>query len=131
MVESKCIKVDNRAKPSKLPNAEHFNNEQWKALITLHRTLLHEHHDFFLSSQHPIAWPAVRRLLARYGMPARMWRHGVHEFLEILHHRLPHSLKHMLTFLYLAYVMMSLLEEAVGTFANILTECKGDIARYR
>jgi hypothetical protein len=36
-----------------------FNNEQWPALIALHRTLLHEHRDFFLASQHPSASPAL------------------------------------------------------------------------
>lgn len=29
-----------------------LNDEQWQALIGLHRTLPHEHHDFFLASQH-------------------------------------------------------------------------------
>lgn len=31
-------------------------------------------------------------------MPARMWRHGIHSFLELLRHRLSGSLEHMLTF---------------------------------
>ncbi|KZL73622.1 TPR-like protein [Colletotrichum tofieldiae] len=35
-------------------------------------------------------------------MPARMWRHGIHSFLELLRHRLPASLEHMLAFIYLA-----------------------------
>jgi hypothetical protein len=29
------------------------NDWQWQALIALHHTLLHEHHDFFFASQHP------------------------------------------------------------------------------
>jgi hypothetical protein len=51
MVEAKCIEVDNKqatlaqADPAAQPK---LNNEQWQALIALHRTLLHEHHDFFL-----------------------------------------------------------------------------------
>jgi hypothetical protein len=51
MVEAKCIEVDNKqvtlakAGPGAQPK---LNNEQWQALIALHRTLLHEHHDFFL-----------------------------------------------------------------------------------
>src|SRR4051812_46843301 len=63
---------------------DQLNNEQWQALIALHRTLLHEHHDFFLASQHPSANPALRRLVSKYAMPARMWRHGIHSFLELL-----------------------------------------------
>ncbi|KPM43187.1 hypothetical protein AK830_g3366 [Neonectria ditissima] len=76
MVETKCIEVDNTQSPNKL------NNEQWQALIALHRTLLHEHHDFFLASQHPSASAPPRRLASKYSMPARMWRHGIHSFLE-------------------------------------------------
>ena len=81
MVEAKCIEVDNKqatlaqADPGAQPK---LNNEQWQALIALHRTLLHEHHDFFLASQHPSASPALKRLASKYAMPARMWRHGIH-----------------------------------------------------
>lgn len=76
MVEAKCIEVDNKQvtlaqeDPSTLPK---LNNEQWQVLIALHRTLLHEHHDFFLASQHPSASPALCRLASKYAMPARMW----------------------------------------------------------
>ncbi|KAK1658554.1 hypothetical protein BDP55DRAFT_506504, partial [Colletotrichum godetiae] len=86
MVESKCIEVDNAQSSNNQTNPK-LNNEQWQALIALHRTLLHEHHDFFLASQHPSASPALRRLASKYAMPARMWRHGIHSFLEVLRHR--------------------------------------------
>ncbi|GKU10969.1 unnamed protein product, partial [Fusarium langsethiae] len=98
MVETKCIEVDNAQSSNTDANSK-LNNEQWQALIALHRTLLHEHHDFFLASQHPSASQALRRLASKYAMPARMWRHGIHSFLELLRHRLPASLEHMLTFL--------------------------------
>ncbi|KAI0011350.1 hypothetical protein F4779DRAFT_223317 [Xylariaceae sp. FL0662B] len=128
MVESKCIEVDNAQ--SSQSDAK-LNNEQWQALIALHRTLLHEHHDFFLASQHPSASPALRRLASKYAMPARMWRHGIHSFLELLRHRLPDSLEHMLTFIYLAYSMMALLYETVPAFEDTWIECLGDLGRYR
>ncbi|KAI1506084.1 hypothetical protein F5X99DRAFT_179652 [Biscogniauxia marginata] len=128
MVESKCIEVDN-AQSSQ--SEAKLNNEQWQALIALHRTLLHEHHDFFLASQHPSASQALRRLASKYAMPARMWRHGIHSFLELLRHRLPGSLEHMLTFIYLAYSMMALLYETVPTFEDTWIECLGDLGRYR
>ncbi|KAI0412798.1 hypothetical protein F5X98DRAFT_367031 [Xylaria grammica] len=127
MVESKCIEVDN-AQSSQSDTK--LNNEQWQALA-LHRTLLHEHHDFFLASQHPSASPALRRLAAKYAMPARLWRHGIHSFLELLRHRLPGSLEHMLTFIYLAYSMMALLYETVPAFEDTWIECLGDLGRYR
>lgn len=135
MVEAKCIEVDTKqatvaqaADPSTQPK---LNNEQWQALIALHRTLLHEHHDFFLASQHPSASPALRKLAAKYAMPARMWRHGIHSFLELLRHRLPASLDHMLAFIYLAYSMMALLYETVPAFEDTWIECLGDLGRYR
>ncbi|KAI1137393.1 hypothetical protein F5Y05DRAFT_413950 [Hypoxylon sp. FL0543] len=128
MVESKCIEVDNAQSTQ---NETKLNNEQWQALIALHRTLLHEHHDFFLASQHPSASQALRRLASKYAMPARMWRHGIHSFLELLRHRLPHSLEHMLTFIYLAYSMMALLYETVPAFEDTWIECLGDLGRYR
>jgi hypothetical protein len=134
MVEAKCIEVDSRqavlaqGDPASQPK---LNNEQWQALIALHRTLLHEHHDFFLASQHPSASPALRRLASKYAMPARMWRHGIHSFLELLRHRLPASLDHMLAFIYLAYSMMALLYETVPDFEDTWIECLGDLGRYR
>jgi hypothetical protein len=52
MVESKCIEVDNAQSQHQNDPDYKLNNEQWQALIALHRTLLHEHHDFFLASQY-------------------------------------------------------------------------------
>ncbi|KAF2629342.1 hypothetical protein BU25DRAFT_457015 [Macroventuria anomochaeta] len=131
MVETKCIHVDraqaavpHEANPKLAP-------DHWQALIALHRTLLHEHHDFFLASQHPSASPALRRLAGKYTMPARMWKHGIHSFLELLRKKLPHSLDYMLAFIYLAYQMMALLYETVPAFEDTWIECLGDLGRYR
>jgi hypothetical protein len=60
-----------------------------------------------------------------------MWRHGIHSFLELLRHRLPDSLEHMLAFIYLAYSMMALLYETVPTFEDTWIESRGDLGRYR
>ncbi|KAK7967611.1 uncharacterized protein PG986_001888 [Apiospora aurea] len=128
MVESKCIEVETAQKTQ---THAKLNNEQWQALIALHRILLHEHHDFFLASQHPTARSSLRRLGAKYYMPGRMWKHGIHAFLELLRHRLPASLEHMLTFIYLAYSIMALLYETVPAFEATWMECLGDLGRYR
>jgi len=64
-------------------------------------------------------------------MPSRMWLHGIHNFLELLRHRLPLSLEHMLAFIYLAYSMMALLYETVPAFEDTWIECMGDLGRYR
>jgi hypothetical protein len=127
MVESKCIEVDN-SQSAEDKSSVKLNNEQWQALIALHRTLLHEHHDFFLASQHPSASPALRRLASKQwdAMPERIWPHGIHSFREIFRHRLPTSLEDMLTFIYLAYAMMDLPYETAPRI-----ECLGDLGRYR
>lgn len=127
MVEKKCIELDKQ----QAETGEELLPSQWQALIVLHRTLLYEHHDFFLASQHPSASPVLKRLADKYAMPARMWRYGIHSFLELLRQRLPGSLDYMLNFIYLAYSMMTLLLESVSTFRETWIECLGDLARYR
>ena len=64
-------------------------------------------------------------------MPARMWRHGIHSFLELLRHHLPASLDHMLAFINLAYSMMALFYETISAFEDTWIECLGDLGRYR
>jgi hypothetical protein len=108
-----------------------YNPDQYQALIALHRTDLHEYHDFFLASQHPAASRALKHLARKYAMPARMWKHGVEAFLEVLRHRLPDSMEPMLAFIYLAYSMFTLLLETVPAFKYTWAECLGDIARHR
>jgi len=93
-----------------------LNVKQFQALIALYRILLHEHHDFFLASQHPSASPALKRLARKYSMPARMWRHDVHSFLEVLRKRHPKSQKHIDAFIILAYYIQSLLDETIPAF---------------
>ncbi|GJN78678.1 hypothetical protein PLIIFM63780_002187 [Purpureocillium lilacinum] len=125
MIESKCIEYDSTQETKEL------SQEQYQALIALHRSALHEHHDFFLASQHPSASEALRRLASKFAMPARMWRHGIHSFLELLRHKLPESLEHMLTFISIAYCMIALLYETVPAFEDMWIECLGDLSRYR
>ena len=138
MVENKCVNVIS-AQSQAIHQAESGDEQaryslridHFQALIALHRTLLHEHHDFFHASQHPSAGPQIKDLALRYSMPARMWKHGIHNFLELLRHRLPESLDYMLAFLYLAYQMMALLYETVPSFEDTWIECLGDLGRYR
>ena len=138
MVEAKCIDIDEKQSStaqgngtSKSNHLKQLKDDQWHSLIALHKQLLHEHHDFFSASQHPSASPALSRLAAKYSMPARMWRHGIHAFLEALRHRLPESLEHMLAFIYIAYSMMALLYETVSTFEDTWIECLGNSLRLQ
>ena len=133
--ETNCVDEDRHlaelvrsAEPGKRPR---FTDQYWSTQIARHRTLLNEHHDFFLATQHPSASPACRRLPSKYAMPARLWRHGIHSFLDNLRHGLPESLEHMLSFTYLAYSMVALLFETVEAFRDTWIECLGDVARYR
>jgi hypothetical protein len=128
MVKAKCINID--AQKARLPHDE-LSTEQWQALVALHRTLLYEHHDFLMATQHPLANPALLGLATKYSMPARMWKHGIHAFLEVLRHRRPNSQEYMLAFIYLTYQMMTLLLETIPKFTDTWIECLGDLARYR
>ena len=130
MLENKCKEVDISPLSPAATKLE-LKPELWQKLISLHRGLLHEHHDFFMASQHPAANSGLRRLAAKYQMPARLWRHGIHSFLEFLRHRLPASLEHMLTFIQLSYGLMTLLYETVPAFIQTWIECLGDLSRYR
>jgi hypothetical protein len=130
MVEQKCIEVV-RAQTLEANGGRTLTKNQWQALIALHKTLLNEHHDFFLASQHPAASQPLKRLPAKYTMPARMWRNGIHSFLELLRHSLPGSLEHMLTFIYIAYSTITLLYETVPEYKDTWIECLGDLGRYR
>jgi hypothetical protein len=134
MVETKYIHVD-RAQAAAAADHAGTNHkhasDHWRALIALHRTLLHEHHDFFLAPQHPSASPALKRLAAKYSMPARMWKHGIHSFLELLRRRLPDSIDYMLASIYLAFQKMAVSHETIPAFEDTCIECPGDLGRYR
>lgn len=126
MLEDKCKKVHKAHTERNLV----LNNGKWQALITLHRTLLNHHTDFPIVSQHPNAAPALKRVATKYAMPGRLWRHGIHSFLDILIRRLPASIEPMLTFLCIAYSYMTQLYEMVPCFENTWIECLGDLGRY-
>ena len=128
MVEAACMNID--AQKASQPN-DGISTEQCRELFDQHRTLLYEHHDFFMATQYPSASPALLGLATEYSMPARMWKHGIHAFLEVLRHRRPHSQECMLAFIYLAFQMMSLLLETVPGLTDTWIEYLGDLARYR
>ena len=128
VVEAECMNVD--AAEANDPSPD-FDQARWQELIGLHRTLLYEHHDFLMATQHPSATPALRALPTRYSMPARMWKHAIHGFLEVLRHRRPELQDCMVSFIYLAYSMVTLLYETVTAYLDTWIECLGDLARYR
>ncbi|RPA72632.1 hypothetical protein BJ508DRAFT_183341, partial [Ascobolus immersus RN42] len=132
MVENKCNEVD-RQEDAKVRagDIQHIPATRYKELVVLHRTLLYEQYDFFLACSHPAATPQLKLLPHKYGMPGRIWKSGIHTFLEVLRHHLPESLEHMLTFLHMAYGVVCLLYETIPSHKATWIECLGDLARYR
>ena len=56
MVEKKCVEII----AQRASTGGKLSNDQWQALIALHRTLLHEHHDFFVCGYtHPTLFSSV------------------------------------------------------------------------
>lgn len=134
MVEAKRIGIDetqpavtewNRSSKEVGPESA-----QWHALIALHKTLLHEHHDFLLASQHPSASPALRKMASKYATPAIIWSNWIHGFLERLRRRLPGSRDHMLAFVFIAYSMTSLFRGTGPVIEDTWIECLGELARH-
>jgi hypothetical protein len=127
MVEKKCVEID----AQQLGNPDKLSYEQWQTLIALHRTLLYKFQDFFQASQHPSSSAALRSVATRYAMPARMWKHGIQSFLELLDRRLPDSHDHMLSFIHFARSMMRLTIRSAPAFVDTWIEYLADLARYR
>lgn len=127
IVEDKCSEI---CKNYSDPRAE-ISPFQWQPLISLFRTLLREHHDFYLACEHPDANPTTVQLPEMLEMPRRLWYIGIFGLLELQRRRLPESLDHMLTFMYEAYYMLTLILETVPRYEQVWMECLGDLARCR
>ena len=135
MLKAKCIDVNKKqyiiVQKNFLFRFISLSHEQWQTLIFLHKSLLHKHHDFFLTFQHSFVSSALNKLAVKYLMPTKMWRHEIHAFLKILRHRLSKLLKYMLTFIYIAYFIMTMLYEIVFIFENTWIKCLKNLNRYR
>ena len=83
---------------------------------------IHEHHDFFFASQHPPTNLVLRRLAAKYSMPARMWPNRIHAFLEALQYRLSGSLEHILAFIHEHHDFFSASQHFFASLSHRLSE---------
>ena len=127
MVENKCVHiVDTHSQSRKSTELDDSMTVHFQALSALHRTLLYEYHGFFLASQHSSASPSLQ-----YSMPARMWKHGIYSFLDLLIHHLRELPEYMLALLPLAYQKIGLLYGTVPAFEDTWIACLGDLGRYR
>ena len=127
MVEAKCIHVDKaQAKEIRAGQAK----DHWNTILTLHRDLIQEHHDFFCASQHPSASLALQRLAKKHNVPARLWKHGIFSLLELLKDGLPlpDSGDYMIS--NFAYQMIRLWYETEPE-SEVWIECLGDLNRFR
>lgn len=131
MVESKCVEIDKDQLNLQTDPPAELEDDQWQALTKLHRALVDEHCDFFLATQHPSAAESLKRLASKYHMPARLWRHAIQSYLELLRRRLPKSIEHIKRVLYHSFATMGFLLESVPVFSQSWLECLGDIARLR
>lgn len=131
-VEKMCNEVD-RIEYAKVQagNIQHIPRERYNQLVSLHQTLLYDQYDFFFSCSHPDATPQLRQLPHKYGMRERIWKSGIHTFLEVLRHHLPESSEHMSTFLRIAYKVVCQLYETIPSHKATWIECLGDLSRYR
>ncbi|KAF2862420.1 hypothetical protein K470DRAFT_243553 [Piedraia hortae CBS 480.64] len=125
-IEKKCIEVDGQ-----ISQFEAISLEKWQEMFALHRSLLNLHHDFLMATYHPTGTPEIKKLVVERDMPARLWRHGIHTPLELLRVRRPATQEHMITYISLAYGIMTLLCETRDEFLDIWIECLGDLSRYR
>ena len=125
--EKMCVEIDKQ----QAATTKKLSAEQLQALIALRRTLLHEHHDFFMASQHPSASPALRRLAEKYSMPARLWQHALNSFLELLRDQMPGSSAHMLEFLGLAYSLLGHLNDHAPSLSTEWADCVKGLDVYR
>jgi hypothetical protein len=100
----------------------------------LHEDLLNKHFDIlfvFLKSQHPSASLVLKEFGDKNFMPSRMWRHGIHTFLEVLRQKYLETVEYILRFVSFAYSLITRLSESVSAFRDTWNEQLGDLARYR
>jgi hypothetical protein len=133
LVERRCVAaqlqcsklVDDDGKTIILPA------ETWRSLISLHKAYFAELYDYLLASHHPDAKPSLRQKAADNNIPFRLWKVGIHSFLELFRSRLPDSLEYFLQFIYVVFVNLTLLIETVPVYRDTWVECLGDVSRYR
>lgn len=73
MVEDECVELERNFTDRSRKIPYELKAEQWTSLIDVYRSLLREHHRFFILSQHPLASQSVKRLAWKHKLPLRMW----------------------------------------------------------
>ncbi|OJD10233.1 hypothetical protein AJ78_08674 [Emergomyces pasteurianus Ep9510] len=95
VIELLCQEED-----SKIKDLQKLTNPQYAYLIKCHQTLLCEHYDLYLSSQHFIACAEILGLAAKHQVPFQV-------------------LEHMIEFIHHAFNMLVLILETVPRFKSV------------
>lgn len=131
-IESKCIEVYKKyGKPRQADSGGYIrlSDNQFLALIDLHRVLLFEIHDIISASHHPAADPSLRGFVSQRGLPTRMFRHGIQPLLDLLRDHFPKSRSNFLSFLRLSYSMVALFHETAPHLKATWIECLHELAQ--
>ena len=143
ILEAKAIEVDEvqltplrsastlEPQSKKVETYPKLSADKYRSLIALHKQLLHEHHDFFLASQHPAASPAVRSLAEKYDMTGRMWRHGIDSFLNTLRKSGPGHMDSMLEFIDYADTIISAFMPSYPEMQDQWISIRTSLNKYR
>jgi hypothetical protein len=130
MVEAKCIEYEDEATQLKGDSQLQLNDGEWQAIIALHRNLLHEHHDFFLASQHRSATAASNKLAVGYATSTRMHWHELYSFSDKSWYSLFTSIDHTMTSTRLSDPTITLLHESLSTYNDSQYEHSGNPSLY-
>jgi hypothetical protein len=96
-------------------------------LVALHKELLRCYSDLFLCSQHPSASPRSKQSVVQ--LPFRMWREAIYLLLRKLDQsKLSNDC--LVSFLYPAYQMVTLLYETIPAFRKTWMKLLGRLAKW-
>ncbi|EDN06609.1 predicted protein [Histoplasma mississippiense (nom. inval.)] len=107
-----------------------LSENQWINLVKWHRSLIDHHYDLLICTQHPITNGEILEIPVKYNMPSRMLHQGIYALLKIMKARRPDSHDYMISFIYYAYGLLTLLIDMVPGLKNLWLECLGDLTSY-
>ncbi|EDN11061.1 predicted protein [Histoplasma mississippiense (nom. inval.)] len=107
-----------------------LSENQWINLVKWHRSLIDHHYDLLICTQHPITNGEILAIPVKYNMPSRMLHQGIYALLKIMKARRPDSHDYMISFIYYAYGLLTLLIDMVPGLKNLWLECLGDLTSY-
>ena len=129
-MEKECISFHK----SQLMSRAEMSDSEWQRHIIRHESLLNRYENVilvFVKSHIPSAGLLLKQFCGSRRILARMWRHGIFVFLEILRQRYPNTVEHIIRFINSAYSTIIRLSGNVSLFRDTWNEQLGDLARYR